>query len=99
MTKADLIKQIVRENPSLALKDVAKIVETSLDVLKTGLATGNHFEFRGFGTFKVYKRKGRVARNPKTGEPVTVAERPTVKFKPSRELRLLVSRDARVPNQ
>jgi len=43
------------------------------------------------GTFKIRQRKTRMARNPRTGEPVEVAARPVPVFKPSKELRAMVA--------
>ena len=37
--------------------------------------------------------QARMARNPRTGEPVEVAARPVPVFKPSKELRSLVAED------
>ncbi|HYF40133.1 MAG TPA: HU family DNA-binding protein [Gemmatimonadales bacterium] len=37
------------------------------------------------------RRKTRMARNPRTGDPVEVAARPVPVFKPSKELRALVA--------
>ena len=50
-----------------------------------------NIEVRGFGTFKIRRRKTRMARNPRTGDPVEVAARPVPVFKPSKELRALVA--------
>ncbi len=36
-------------------------------------------------------RKTRMARNPRTGDPVEVAARPVPVFKPSKELRTMVA--------
>ena len=41
--------------------------------------------------FKIRRRKTRMARNPRTGDPVEVAARPVPVFKPSKELRALVA--------
>ncbi|MBI2402930.1 MAG: HU family DNA-binding protein [Gemmatimonadetes bacterium] len=39
----------------------------------------------------IRKRKTRMARNPRTGDPVEVAARPVPVFKPSKELRAMVA--------
>lgn len=45
-------------------------------------------ELRGFGSFDIVLRKGREnARNPLTGEKVSVPDRHTVKFRPGREIK------------
>ncbi len=43
-------------------------------------------EIRGFGTFKVRRRKARTARNPRTGEAVQVSPRVAPALKPSSHL-------------
>ena len=66
-------------------------IRDSLDAVKEALRTQQNIEVRGFGTFKIRRRKTRMARNPRTGEPVQVAARPVPVFKPSKELRTLVA--------
>ncbi len=63
--------------------------------MKEALADQNNIEIRGFGTFKVRRRKARVARNPRTGERVEVPARSVPVFKPSKDLRERVSEGAR----
>ncbi len=46
-----------------------------------GLQKGDKIELRNFGIFKVKTRKGRVGRNPKTGENVAIADKKVVSFK------------------
>lgn len=38
------------------------------------------------GSFKVVERAARTCRNPRTGEPVSVPARKTIKFTPSKKL-------------
>ena len=63
-----------------------------LNAIKQAVASGDNIEIRGFGTFKVRRRKARMARNPRTGEPVRVPARAVPVFKPSRLLRSRVVR-------
>ena len=44
-------------------------------------------DLRGFGTFEVKTRKGRKARNPKTGEAVDVADHGVAIYRPGREIK------------
>jgi len=60
--------------------------------VKLALANGDSIEIRGFGTFKVRKRKTRIARNPRTGDSVEVPSRSVPVFKPSKHLRARVTR-------
>ena len=55
------------------------------------------YRIRGFGTLKVRKRRSRMARNPRTGDPVEVPSRAVPIFKPSKDLRVQVSDGTIVP--
>ena len=93
MTKADLVEQVAEAiGPGITKKDCALVVDGFLNALKRAMANGENIEIRGFGTFKVRKRKTRMARNPRTGDPVEVPARMVPVFKPSKHLRARVSR-------
>ena len=93
MTKADLVEQVAEAiGPGITKKDCAMVVDGFLNAVKRALATGDNIEIRGFGTFKVRRRKTRMARNPRTGDPVKVPSRPVPVFKPSKHLRNKVTR-------
>lgn len=89
MTKADLVEQIA-EATGLTKKDTAVVVDGFLEAVKQALAREKNIEIRGFGSFKVKRRKARKARNPRTGEAVHVPSRLVPTFKPSKELKELV---------
>ena len=96
MTKADLVEHVTdaiaqTSGPMISKKDCARVVDAFLDAVKVALAEQHNIEIRGFGTFKIRRRKTRMARNPRTGDPVEVAARPVPVFKPSKELRLMVA--------
>ena len=59
------------------------MVDAFLDAVKDALERGEGIEIRGFGTFKVRRRKPRTARSPRTGEPVEVPARAAPAFQPS----------------
>ena len=80
MTKADLVEQVTAAmartaGPLISKKDCARVVDAFLDAIKLALKDQHNIEVRGFGTFKIRRRKTRMARNPRTGEPVEVAAR------------------------
>src|SRR3990170_7510902 len=98
MTKADLVELVTAamaktSGPLISKKDCARVVDLFLDSIKQALKEQRNIEVRGFGTFKIRHRKTRMARNPRTGDPVEVAARPVPVFKPSKELRTLVAED------
>lgn len=85
MTKADLVEQVHEAiGPGVTKKDCAAVVDAFLNAIKQAIADGEHIEIRGFGTFKVRERRTRMARNPRTGDPVRVPARAVPVFKPSR---------------
>ncbi len=90
MTKADIVDEIA-DKIGLTKKDVADTVDEFLHAVCKALSAGKHIEIRGFGTFKVKDRKSRVARNPRTGDPVNVPARKVPVFKVSKELKEMVS--------
>lgn len=88
MTKADLIEQVHEAiGPGVTKRDCATVVNAFLNAVKGAVVEGKHIEIRGFGTFKVRERRTRMARNPRTGDPVRVPQRKVPVFKPSRLLR------------
>src|SRR5690606_5830967 len=96
MTKADLVERVTASiartsGPLISKKDCARVVDAFLDAIKEALQEQHNIEVRGFGTFKIRHRKTRMARNPRTGEPVEVSARPVPVFKPSKELRAMVA--------
>ncbi len=85
MNKADLVSKVA-ESTNQSKVVTRKILDNFLEAVSDTLAAGNNIEIRGFGSFKVKKRKAQVARNPRTGEPVNIPSRFVPAFKPSRNL-------------
>jgi integration host factor subunit beta len=92
LTKADLIEEVLRVT-ELPRKESDTIVETIFDSIIDSLQKGDKIEIRGFGSFRTRQRRGRVGRNPKTGEKVEVPAKRIPFFKPSKELKDFVNSD------
>jgi integration host factor subunit beta len=90
LTKADLIEEVLRIT-ELPRKESETIVETIFDSIIESLQNGDKIEIRGFGSFRTRQRRGRVGRNPKTGEKVEVPPKKIPFFKPSKELKDFVN--------
>ena len=90
LTKADLIEEVLRIT-ELPRKESETIVETIFDSIIESLQKGEKIEIRGFGSFRTRQRRGRVGRNPKTGEKVEVPAKKIPFFKPSKELKDFVN--------
>lgn len=81
MTKKDIVMKVSNDT-NLTQIDVKKIVQRTLDVVLESLERGETVELRNFGVFKVKNRRGRIGRNPRTGQEVSVPEKKVVVFKP-----------------
>jgi len=92
LTKADLIEEVLKVT-ELPRKESETIVETIFDSIIEAIQKGEKIEIRGFGSFRTRQRKGRVGRNPKTGEKVEVPAKRIPFFKPSKELKDFVNSD------
>ena len=87
ITKSDIIDALY-EKSKIERKDVRELVELFLKEIKTALVSYNMIELRGFGTFEVRIRKGRIrARNPKTGELSNVEPHGVAAFRAGRALK------------
>ncbi len=85
MTKKEIVKTISDETGSTQLK-TKLVVQMVFDSIIDTLVQEGRIELRNFGVFEVKKRKARKARNPRTGEKVSVPEKFVVTFKPGKEM-------------
>ena len=90
MTKADLVEEI-SSSVNLSKKDTGIVVNLVLDNISMALSRGDKVELRGFGSFRVKQRRGRRARNPRTGTSVYVPAKLVPFFKASNELKAQVN--------
>lgn len=87
ITKSDLIDSLAEETKA-EKKVLLDFTDNLLKIIKNELISGSTIELRGFGTFEPRLRKGRkVARNPRTGEQLSVEPHYVVAFKPGQELK------------
>lgn len=85
MTKTQLIDAVANVSGHTK-KDLEAVLDAVLEQMGEGLAKGEKVDLRGFGSFSAKEKKARTGRNPKTGEPIEIAARKAVTFKPSKEL-------------
>lgn len=86
ITKKDLVEKIA-EHTGLTQVDTKILVESFLDAVSRALADGKNIEIRGFGRFKIKKKKERTARNPRTNQYIHVEAGFKPIFEASKELR------------
>ena len=90
MTKADLVDEVVRVS-NVSKKHAEIIVNTVFHSIIDALQHDDKIELRGFGSFRVRRRRSRHGRNPKTGDRVEVPEKRIPYFKPGKELKDLIN--------
>jgi integration host factor subunit beta len=86
LSKAEIVENII-PSVNVSKKNIHKIVDLFFDQIKAGLLADRVIELRGLGTFELRTRKGRKARNPKTGDSVIVKNHGVAHFRPGRELK------------
>jgi nucleoid DNA-binding protein len=86
LTKADIVDHIASAT-GLTKVETEAVVDGFISTVIEALKDGKNIEIRGFGSFKVKKRKSRIARNPRTGEQVIVDEHYVPIFKVSKDLK------------
>ena len=93
MIKSQLISAIASKANHSTHKDIELIVNGILDRISDALSEGERIEIRGFGSFTPRIRQERMARNPKTGEPVLTPKKRVPHFTPGKELRERVNKN------
>ena len=91
ITKREIVKKIC-DHPDLkwefSHRQVANIVQLTIDLIIESLANGDTVALRKFGSFNVVETKRKVGRNPKDPKKtVIIPPRATVKFKPGNEMK------------
>ena len=91
MLKSELVDILKKRLPTINERDVELALNCILELMSETLETGGSIEIRHFGSFSTRTRAARTARNPKTGDTLTVTARSRVHFKPGLELRKRVN--------
>ena len=73
-------------------KEIIKLIHNEIfEVLAEIMKEGKEYRVLGFGTFKTYKTKATVKRNPRTGEQIEVPSKLTPKVVFSSKLKELLN--------
>lgn len=72
---------------SLTKARVETIIDTMLGLISEALIKGEKVRLVGFGNFLVRTRKGRIGRNPQTGEKITIGQSKAPAFVPGINLK------------
>ena len=91
LKRANLVDEVARV-VATSHKEAEIIVERILNCMVRALQNNDKIEIRGFGSFHTRERGPWIGRNPKTGTRVEVPAKRVPYFKPSKEVRELISR-------
>lgn len=86
LTKENIINQVY-ESTQLPKNRARDVVETTLELIKSALESGDDLLLSGFGKFMVKDKQARRGRNPQTREDLRLRARRVVVFKTSGVLR------------
>lgn len=85
MNRASLVLSVT-EQTDLGITAASEAVDAVLRALVHTLASGTRVTLPGLGVLDPYIRPGRQGRHPRTGEPVVIEDKITVKFRASDRL-------------
>lgn len=85
MNKAQLVDAVALD-ANISKVDARKAIDATIRVTLQGLRQGERLTLTGLGTFSVQQKSERMGRNPRTGEPVRIAPRKVIKFRPTAEV-------------
>jgi DNA-binding protein HU-beta len=91
MTKDKMVEGIMRHSGT-SKANVERFYDGLVSLAVKELKTRGEFVLPGLGALKVRARKARMARNPRTGEPVRVPAKKVVRFTPYSGLKDLFSK-------
>jgi DNA-binding protein HU-beta len=81
------LSEALAQKMDISQQDSRKIVKSVLTFIQESVQKGDKVTLSGFGCFYRTTRKARAARNPKTGEKVSVAQTDVPRFKSGRTFR------------
>jgi DNA-binding protein HU-beta len=83
MNKHELIDAVAEKTRDSKV-ETAAVIDALTDVIIRALSDGQTIQLIGFGSFSTGHRVERTARNPSTGQEMTIAAAKTVKFTPGK---------------
>ena len=84
MVRSELLQKMCNLYPNILRKDMEKVIEIIFLEFTKALCRNENIEIRGFGTYKITKRKARIGRNPKNSQLVQIPEKKAIKWKMSK---------------
>ncbi len=85
MNKNGFIDRLAKRT-ELSSEKAKVVTDAMIQIITEEMIGGIPVSFMGFGSFQPIQQVERLARNPRTGVPVMIKERKTVKFKVGKRL-------------
>ena len=85
MNKTEFITAVA-EKSGLSKADAKKAVDAFVETVSDEMKAGGKIALLCFGSFSVTEKAARKGVNPKTKQPIEIAARKAIKFKPGAEL-------------
>lgn len=86
MNKVEFIEMYAGER-QMTKAAAKETIESVMNTILGTLASGEDFEYPGFGKLVIGEQAARTARNPQTGEEIAVPAKKVVKFKAAKALK------------
>ena len=84
MVRSELLQKMRNLHPNILSRDMEKIFEIIFLEFTKAFCRDENIEIRGFGTYKIAKRKARIGRNPKNSQLVQIPEKKAIRWKMSK---------------
>lgn len=91
MNKDQLIREVASRT-DMSNRAVSDVISATLQTISDTMAGGEKVAISGFGSFEPHKRAARIARAPKTGNPVEVPETVAPVFRAGKVLKANVAK-------
>jgi nucleoid DNA-binding protein len=86
MNKTELVQTLSRKT-CIPQRQINEILNALLELIIDEVSEGRSVKLLNFGKFERRDRRGRVGRNPKTGDRVVIPDQTVVVFVPGREFK------------
>lgn len=93
MVKSELIQAVADKHLRIPVKDVARVINATLDVIRDELIADREVNLLGFGKFSVKERAARKGRNPRTGEVINLPSTKRPHFQAGKAFKQAVNHD------
>ena len=89
MVKDDIVYEVSKIE-GMTLRQSKEAVDVMFESIKKALVEGERLEFRGFGSFTIVERKGKIGQDITRGKSVYIPQHKAVRFKASKVLKSLI---------